>query len=141
MVERKEYMDKIKSFMNKDLIKVITGVRRSGKSYFLKLIVDDMPVPHEGLVYPAKIRDDGGHLGAGMVLHHPLKGLVVGLVEAYPLLKVLELHDLVYRHDQEVIDQAVHQLIIGDAEMRGDCCCDGGPRCAAILINYSTKHL
>lgn len=34
MVERKEYMDKIKSFMNKDLIKVITGVRRSGKSYF-----------------------------------------------------------------------------------------------------------
>lgn len=42
MVERKEYMDKIKSFMNKDLIKVITGVRRSGKSYFLKLIIEEL---------------------------------------------------------------------------------------------------
>ena len=31
-VERKEYIDKIKPFINKPVIKVITGMRRVGKS-------------------------------------------------------------------------------------------------------------
>lgn len=31
-VERKEYIDKIKPFINKPVIKVITGMRRIGKS-------------------------------------------------------------------------------------------------------------
>lgn len=31
-VERKEYIDKIKHFINKPVIKVITGMRRVGKS-------------------------------------------------------------------------------------------------------------
>lgn len=35
-------MNKIKSFIDKDTIKVITGIRRSGKSYFLKLIIDEL---------------------------------------------------------------------------------------------------
>ena len=42
MVERKMYMDKINSFIDKDLIKIITGVRRSGKSYFFKLIINEL---------------------------------------------------------------------------------------------------
>ena len=42
MVERKIYMDKINSFINKDIIKVITGIRRCGKSYFFKLIIDEL---------------------------------------------------------------------------------------------------
>ncbi|WP_405267820.1 ATP-binding protein [Methanobrevibacter sp.] len=42
MVERKLYMDKINSFMNRDIIKVITGIRRCGKSYFFKLIIDEL---------------------------------------------------------------------------------------------------
>lgn len=37
-VERKEYIDKIKPFINKPVIKVITGMRRVGKSTFLKII-------------------------------------------------------------------------------------------------------
>lgn len=40
MVERKLYMDKISSFIDVDLIKIITGIRRCGKSYFFKLIID-----------------------------------------------------------------------------------------------------
>ena len=40
MVERKLYLDKIKSFVDVDLIKIITGIRRSGKSYFFKLIIN-----------------------------------------------------------------------------------------------------
>lgn len=42
MVEREIYMDKINSFLNQDVIKIITGVRRSGKSCFFKLIINKL---------------------------------------------------------------------------------------------------
>lgn len=34
---RKEYIDKLFSYKDKDLIKVVSGLRRSGKSTLLKL--------------------------------------------------------------------------------------------------------
>lgn len=37
MIERKEYLDKLIAFKDKQLIKVVTGVRRCGKSTLLKL--------------------------------------------------------------------------------------------------------
>ncbi len=40
MVERKNYLDKIKKWINTDIIKVITGVRRSWKTYFMKQIIE-----------------------------------------------------------------------------------------------------
>ena len=42
MVYRKLYMDKISNFMNKDVIKIITGIRRCGKSYLFKLIINKL---------------------------------------------------------------------------------------------------
>ena len=42
MVERELYMEKIRSLMDKDIIKVITGIRRCGKSYFLNQIVEEI---------------------------------------------------------------------------------------------------
>ncbi len=42
MVYRKLYMDKIKNFIEKDFIKIITGVRRSGKSYLFKLLINEL---------------------------------------------------------------------------------------------------
>lgn len=38
MIKREFYMEKIRPFIGKDLIKVLTGVRRSGKSVMLELI-------------------------------------------------------------------------------------------------------
>ena len=38
MITRTTYLDKITPFINKPLIKVISGIRRSGKSTLLKLI-------------------------------------------------------------------------------------------------------
>jgi predicted AAA+ superfamily ATPase len=38
MIERKSYMEKIEPFMETDLIKVFTGIRRCGKSVMLELI-------------------------------------------------------------------------------------------------------
>lgn len=39
---RKYYIDKIRGFYNSDLIKVITGIRRSGKSCFLLSVIEDL---------------------------------------------------------------------------------------------------
>lgn len=40
MIERKEYLDKLKVWKDKDLIKVVTGIRRCGKSTLFELYID-----------------------------------------------------------------------------------------------------
>lgn len=40
MMERKEYLEKLKKWKDKDLIKVITGIRRCGKSTLFELYID-----------------------------------------------------------------------------------------------------
>ena len=40
MIERKEYLEKLKIWKDKDLIKVITGIRRCGKSTLFEIFID-----------------------------------------------------------------------------------------------------
>lgn len=40
MVERKEYLEKLKKWKDKDLIKVVTGIRRGGKSTLFELYIN-----------------------------------------------------------------------------------------------------
>lgn len=40
MIERKEYLEKLKKWKDKDLVKVITGIRRCGKSTLFELYID-----------------------------------------------------------------------------------------------------
>ena len=42
MFKREEYMGKIRPFINKDLVKVLTGIRRSGKSTLLQLVQQEL---------------------------------------------------------------------------------------------------
>lgn len=42
MIKRKLYMNKVRPFIDNDLIKVLTGIRRSGKSVMLKLIEEEL---------------------------------------------------------------------------------------------------
>ena len=42
MTKRELYIEKIKLFIDKDIIKVLTGIRRSGKSVMLKLIMEEL---------------------------------------------------------------------------------------------------
>jgi predicted AAA+ superfamily ATPase len=54
MVERRIYIEKIRLFMYKPVVKVITGMRRSGKSVILKLLREEFlknKVPQENIVY------------------------------------------------------------------------------------------
>ena len=47
MIYRKSYMDKILPFIDKPVIKVLTGVRRSGKSTLLRMLRDELT--HRGI--------------------------------------------------------------------------------------------
>lgn len=42
MVKREKYLSQIRDFYDKDIIKIITGIRRSGKSVLLKQIIDEL---------------------------------------------------------------------------------------------------
>ena len=42
MIKREIYIKKIKPFIDKDIVKVLTGIRRSGKSIMLKLIMEEL---------------------------------------------------------------------------------------------------
>ena len=42
MIKRESYMARIRPFIDGDLIKVLTGIRRSGKSVMLELIKDEL---------------------------------------------------------------------------------------------------
>lgn len=46
IILRKHYMEKIKPFIGKDLIKIITGQRRIGKSYMLKQLIEEIRLSH-----------------------------------------------------------------------------------------------
>ena len=40
--KREDYLSKIRGFYNDTMIKVITGIRRCGKSYLLKSIIEEL---------------------------------------------------------------------------------------------------
>ncbi len=42
MITREAYLDKVRPFFSKDLVKVFKGIRRSGKSTLLKLIQQEL---------------------------------------------------------------------------------------------------
>ena len=42
MIKRETYMSRIRPFIGNDLIKVLTGIRRSGKSVMLDLIKEEL---------------------------------------------------------------------------------------------------
>ncbi len=54
IITRSRYIDEISPFINKPVIKVLTGMRRVGKSFILKMIIDnlkDAGVNQEDIIY------------------------------------------------------------------------------------------
>ena len=54
IIERKDYIDKISPFINKHIIKVLIGPRRSGKSTILKQIINSLineGIPKDNIVW------------------------------------------------------------------------------------------
>lgn len=59
MIKRESYMKKIRPFINSDLVKVLTGIRRCGKSVMLDLIKKELlqqgVTPQQLISYNLKI--------------------------------------------------------------------------------------
>ena len=54
MIKRELYLEKIRLFIDKPVIKMITGMRRCGKSVILKLLQDELAqrgIPPERIIY------------------------------------------------------------------------------------------
>ena len=49
MIKRELYMDQIRPFIRKDVVKVITGLRRSGKSVLLELLREEINEPKHSI--------------------------------------------------------------------------------------------
>jgi len=49
MIKRELYMERIRPFIGKDIVKVITGLRRSGKSVLLNLLRDEIGDPKHSI--------------------------------------------------------------------------------------------
>ncbi len=51
MIKREKYIEPIRSFYDSDLIKIITGVRRCGKSEILKQIKAEIEVKSDSVLF------------------------------------------------------------------------------------------
>ncbi len=54
MIKRQYYLDKIKPYMAKPIIKAVTGMRRAGKSVFIRQLIEDLlsrNIPESNIVY------------------------------------------------------------------------------------------
>ncbi len=72
MHKRKLYIDKIKKFIDKPVIKIIVGMRRVGKSYFLKLVMEELlnkGIADEQIIYINFDSLDFDHLNNYKALH------------------------------------------------------------------------
>lgn len=58
ILKRTKYIDRIRPFFDSDIIKVITGIRRSGKSKLLDMIIDELKVNGVDEKYIIKINFD-----------------------------------------------------------------------------------
>lgn len=80
MIKRERYLQKIRGFYHKDLIKVITGIRRCGKSVLLTQIMDELReegVTSEQIIYINFEDYDFSFIRTGMDLHEYVKEKLV----------------------------------------------------------------
>ena len=51
MIIREKYLKEIRPFYNSDLVKIITGIRRCGKSVILKTIYEEINKNSSNIIY------------------------------------------------------------------------------------------
>ena len=79
MIKREAYLKKIRGFYHKDLIKVITGIRRCGKSVLLMQIIDELHeqgISESQILYINFEDYDYSFIRTGMDLHEYVKNKI-----------------------------------------------------------------
>ncbi len=82
MIKREIYMKKIREFMDKKIIKVITGIRRCGKSVMLQLITEELiekGVNKENILLYNFESAENANLTNGRALYDEVKARIKGL--------------------------------------------------------------
>ena len=51
MIKREKYISRIRGFYESDLIKIITGIRRCGKSVLLEQIMEEIRAKSDNIIY------------------------------------------------------------------------------------------
>ena len=80
MIIREKYLSKIRPFYDQDLIKVIMGVRRCGKSVILLQIIDELKekgIPDSQIIYINFEYEDYAFIKNDMDLHNYIKEKIV----------------------------------------------------------------
>ena len=76
MVKRENYLARIRKFYHMDLIKVITGIRRCGKSVLLQQIMEELKeegIPEEQIIYINFEDYDFSFIRTGDIFHEYIK--------------------------------------------------------------------
>ena len=80
MINREIYLSKIRPFYDEDLIKVITGIRRAGKSILLNQIIDEIKkkgVSEELIIYINFENEDYNFIKDDNYLHKYIKSKII----------------------------------------------------------------
>lgn len=88
MIKRDTYIDKIKKFIGKPQIKIITGIRRSGKSTVLRLLIDELTqrgVNQNQIIYINFESFANSHLTQAKSLYEEVKSRINGPGKYYLL--------------------------------------------------------
>lgn len=51
MIQRKHYIDQVRPFYDSDLIKIITGIRRCGKTVIMEQIIKEIAEKTDNIIY------------------------------------------------------------------------------------------
>lgn len=88
MIIREKYLSKIRPFYDQDLIKVITGIRRSGKSVILLQIIDELKengIDESQIIYINFEFEDYSFIKNDMDLHNYIKERIINEQKYYLL--------------------------------------------------------
>lgn len=88
MIKRTSYLQKIHPFIGLDLVKVLTGIRRSGKSVMLSLIMDELReqgIPQEHMVSLNFENFENNHLCTAEKLHTYVSDMIADSKDKYYL--------------------------------------------------------
>ena len=73
MIKRELYMEQIRPFIGKDVVKVITGLRRSGKSVLLDLIRDEIGDPKHSIYFNFESKKNAKYTNADALYDYIIK--------------------------------------------------------------------
>ena len=73
MIKRELYMEQIRPFVGKDVVKVITGLRRSGKSVLLDLLRDEIGDPKHSIYFNFESKKNAKYTNADTLYDYVIK--------------------------------------------------------------------